>query len=269
MLKHNYPAGSKLGVCAFIKAEGRRPMNGFKILLLSIAAVCVVASPLFADIYEWTDAEGVKHYSNYAPPENARILMKTKEEPYNEAADRARAEAERQQQLESARLELAQKQAELELREAEAERRLAEADRLAAKALRNAESYNEEAENSGPLFQSYDSGCYDYSYGCSDLLYGRWYYRNETASIYFKKPPFATPYRSYRYQRRYDDHFRDDYRYPHRPNTFVRPKAYHMKNDLHSRDRNIPGGSRIGLPGVRVGGQSGFSGRPSAIGRRR
>jgi len=243
-------------------------MNGIKIFIF-IAAVCIVASPLFADIYEWTDADGVKHYSNYAPPENARILMKTKEEPYDEAADRARAEAERQQQLESARLELVQRQAELELREAEAERRLSEADRLAEKALRDAESYIEEAENSGPPFQSYGSGCYDYSYGCSDLLYGRWYYRNETASLYFKKPPFATPYHPYRYHRRYGDHFRDDYRYQHRLNTFARPQAYHMKNELHSGDRNIPGGSRIGIPGGSVHGQSRFSGRSSAIGRRR
>ena len=129
-------------------------MSGFKLCVLVLIG-CMFAGVATADIYEWTDEDGVKHYSNYAPPENSKILMKTKEEPYNEEADRARAEAERQAQLELTRLEIAQREAELELREAEAERKLAEADRLAEEAQRDAESYNEESENSRSTLYCY------------------------------------------------------------------------------------------------------------------
>jgi len=76
-------------------------MKGLKIFLF-IAAGCLIAGPLYADIYEWTDENGVKHFTNYTPPDNT-ILIKFEELPYDEAADRARIEAERQQQLELAR----------------------------------------------------------------------------------------------------------------------------------------------------------------------
>ena len=52
-------------------------MNGFKLFII-ITAGFFLSSAAFADIYEWTDADGIKHYSNYAPPKNSRILMKTK-----------------------------------------------------------------------------------------------------------------------------------------------------------------------------------------------
>lgn len=243
-------------------------MNGFKIFLF-VTVSCVVASLSFADIYEWTDEDGIKHYSNYAPPENSRILMKTKEEPYDEAADHARVEAERQAQLELARLEIAQREAELDLREAEAERRLAEADRLADEALREADSYFKEAENGRSTYKSYGFGCYDDYYGCRDPIYGRWYYRNENASIFFKKPPFPTPYRRHRYKRGYDVHYRNEYRNQYRPKSLYRSKTHHNNIFLHSRSGNIAGGSRIGASGRGALGRGNFSGRNSGIGRRR
>ena len=42
-------------------------MKGFKIICLVMLGF-ITAVPLFADIYEWTDENGVKHYTNYAPP---------------------------------------------------------------------------------------------------------------------------------------------------------------------------------------------------------
>ena len=243
-------------------------MNGFKIYLVILVS-CIIASSAWADIYEWTDKDGVKHYSNYAPPENSKILMKTKEEPYNEEADRARAEAERQAQLELTRLEIAQREAELELREAEAERKLAEADRLAEEAQRNAESYNEESENSRSTFQSYGYGCYGYYNGCSDLLYGRSYYRNDTASIFFKKPPYATRHRHYRYPKRYGSHSTTDYRNKSQVEMFYRPGAYRNNSYLQSRGNDIVGAGRIGPRSGSTHGQGGFSGRGSGIGWRR
>ena len=50
-------------------------MKGLKIILF-ISVNLFIAPPLFADIYEWTDANGVKHSTNYAPPDNAKLLMK-------------------------------------------------------------------------------------------------------------------------------------------------------------------------------------------------
>ena len=243
-------------------------MNGFKLFII-ITAGFFLSSAAFADIYEWTDADGIKHYSNYAPPKNSRILMKTKEEPYDEAADRARAEAERQAQLEAARLEIAQREADLEQREAEAERRLAEADRLAEETLRDAESYIKEAENSRSTFSSDGYNCYDAYYGCSDLLFGRWYYRNETGSIFFKKPPYATPYRHYRYPKRYDGHYRNDFRNKSQLNLYYRPQAPHYKNYRPSHGGNLSGIGSIGPRGGSIQGRGSFSGRGSGIGWRR
>ena len=57
-------------------------MKALKIFLCIIMG-CVVASPLYADIYEWTDKDGVTHYTNYAPPPEAKIIMKTEELPYD------------------------------------------------------------------------------------------------------------------------------------------------------------------------------------------
>ena len=100
-------------------------MKGLKIfcfLTLSYFITC----PLYADIYEWTDENGVKHFTNYTPPAGATVLLKTEEVPYDEDADRERVEADRKIQLELARLELAEREAEIERRTTEAERRAAE-----------------------------------------------------------------------------------------------------------------------------------------------
>ena len=121
-------------------------MKGLKIFLL-VAAGCLIAGSLQADIYEWTDASGVKHFTNYAPPDDASILMKTEEVPYDEAADLARMEADRQYQLqyqlEIAKQEIALREAELERREAEAERKAAEAEER----VRAADQYLNDSQN--------------------------------------------------------------------------------------------------------------------------
>jgi len=242
-------------------------MHGFKLFFI-ITVSCFFSSAALADIYEWTDADGIKHYSNYAPPENSRILMQTKEEPYDEAADRARAETERQARLEADRLEIALREADLEQREAEAERRLAEADRLAEETLSDAESYLRAAENSRPNFSSGGYGCYDACYGCSDTRLGRWYYRNETGSIFFKKPAYATPYRHYRHTKRYDAHYRNDFRSKSRHNIHARPQAPHHKIYRPSHRSGLSGSGRIGTRSGSIHGRAGLSGSVSGIGRR-
>ena len=182
-------------------------------IVLYITVGCFIASSLFADIYEWTDEEGVKHYTNYAPPPEAKILMKTQEVPYDEAADRARMEAEREEQLELARLELAERKAELEWREAQAEQRSAEVSRQAEETLREAEKILDEARN-----ERYDnrnfrySGLYrgDYPYHYKN----RYYYRNETGSIHFIRPPHIDHFKRYRYKKYQIGHGK---KHPRRP----------------------------------------------------
>ena len=178
-------------------------------IFLYIAAGCVFSSSLYADIYKWTDKDGVTHYTNYAPPPEAKIIMKTEEQPYDEAADRARLEAEREEQLELTRLELANREAELERREAQAEQRLADAGRQAEETLREAEKLLNEARN-----DRYDNGNYGYAdfYG-SYYPYrykDRYYYRNETGSIHFTKPRHKDHIRRYRNKKH---HYGDDNTY--------------------------------------------------------
>ncbi len=182
------------------KIKGRFTMTGLKIFLL-ITASCFIVSSLYADIYEWTDADGVRHFTNYAPPPEAGIMMKTNELPYDEAADHARLEAEQEAQLELARLEAAEKNMALERREAEAEQRLAEADRKVEEAEREAERLLNETGN-----DRYDSGYpgypgYGYYRGYYPYRYNNgYYYRNQTGSIYFIKRPHVSPYKRHRYK---------------------------------------------------------------------
>ena len=112
-------------------------MKGLKIFLF-ITVYFFIASATFADIYEWTDADGVKHFTNYAPPDHAKLIMKTEAVPYDEAADIERMETEQQDQLELERQEIAEREAELERKVAEAERRLAALDRQAERIEREA-----------------------------------------------------------------------------------------------------------------------------------
>ena len=52
-------------------------MKPLKIFLLATIG-CFFSAFLYADIYEWTDEEGVRHFTNSAPPPEAKIMMKTK-----------------------------------------------------------------------------------------------------------------------------------------------------------------------------------------------
>jgi hypothetical protein len=209
-------------------------------IFLCIIAVCFVASSLYADIYEWTDEDGVKHYTNYAPPLEAKILMKTEELPYDEAADRARLEAERKERLELTHLELAVRKAELERREAEAEQRLAEAGRQTEETLREAEKILHEARNNG-----YDYGNFRYSNFSRSFFpyhYKKRYYRNETASIFFIRPPHVDHFKRNRYTKHHYG-FRSHNGYPrgqlsirsHRSNHIVRGHSGRVRSVSRSR----------------------------------
>jgi hypothetical protein len=184
-------------------------MKGLKILLL-VAAGCIIAGSAQADIYEWTDANGVKHFTNYAPPDDATILMKTEEVPYDEAADLARMEADRQYQLqyqlEIAKQEIALREAELERREAAAERRAAEAEER----LRQADEY------------------------LDDALKDRWYYRGGGYYGYYR-PPYVEHYkRKYRKKSHYG-HSKKTYDKKYRRDKHAGHDKYRSPNSSRSR----------------------------------
>jgi len=216
-------------------------------IILCTVAFCFVASSLYADIYEWTDKDGVTHYTNYAPPPEARIIMKTEELPYDEAADLARLETEREEQLELTRLELADREAELERRETEAEQRLAEAGRQAEETLREAEKILNEARNDG-----YDYGNLRYSNiyrGFYPYHYNNRYYRNETASIFFTKRPHIDHFKRYRYQKHHDSDGstyrrskyggqKDPYKQAHRRDSGLRSHNGYHRGQLSIRSHS-------------------------------
>ena len=251
-------------------------MTGFKCMAFILAG-CIIASSSFADIYEWTDENGVKHYSNYAPPPGSKVLMKTKEEPYDEEADRARMEAERRERLEMARLEIAEREIELELREAEAERRIAEADRLAQEALQEADYYREEARYDsriiyrGGSFWGGGYWCRDQRWDCRYPVPYRWYERTKYNYGYDKKRHHRTPYQHYLYVKKHygpQKHHKKDHGYKYRVKDRSRQnRKYAPRNGNTHRITNYRA-NRMGS-GSRFNGGGNFSRGRSGFGMRR
>jgi hypothetical protein len=184
-------------------------MKGLKISLI-IAAQFFIASSLFADIYEWTDANGVRHFTNYAPPDNAKLLMKTEAVPYDEVADIQRMETERQDQLAFERQEIAEREAELEWKVAEVERRLAALDRQAERIEREAQEWSDKSVDDGYVDRSYESyGSYGYFPGYYTYpRKQRWYYRGHSGGIYYKKPHYKKYHRYHHYKKKDYGHYK-------------------------------------------------------------
>jgi len=244
-------------------------MNGFKIIVFMLLS-CIAATSSLADIYEWTDENGVKHYSNYAPAAKSKVLMKTKEEPYDEAADRARVEAERQEFLELSRLELAQREAELELREAEAERKLWAAERAAQEALREADDYLEDTgADSRIIYRGVGYWCRDDRDNCNYPIPHRWYYRKKHNRNSRYKASRLSPYSHNRYGKtRYGSSIRD-YGLNYRNKTRRRHNGNDTKLRMNSRAAKGYGGKRrIGSSSARINGRGKISLRSSGFGRR-
>ena len=101
--------------------------------LLFLIGILLWGSASYADIYSWTDANGVKSFGNQ-PPENAtNVKLIFKEKPHDAAADQQRTEMDNEELTELVR----------ELEEDEAQQ-AAEARRKAAQAEANREPTQEE-----------------------------------------------------------------------------------------------------------------------------
>ena len=209
-------------------------MKRLNIMILVLMAVWVygfVALTARADIYSWTDENGVNHFTNYAPPKHAKLLMKTPEIPYDEEADNQRRETDR---LEIARQELAEREAFLLQEQQAAERRIAAANARADAALWKADQILQEAEAAA------DDANYDrsngYAYGYGYYPYYRYGYRpgyhhkshyRKYGGKYYKKHPYK-----YRHGRPY----KHDYR--------KRPKHHFNRRHSAGRSRGLSHRSR-------------------------
>lgn len=93
--------------------------------------------PTSADVYYWTDKDGVRHYSNTKPPDGEKAAVLMEEIPYDPEADDLR------RQEVDALLEEAERD-ELQERLEEAERKAEEANRQAEAAKRKADRLEQE-----------------------------------------------------------------------------------------------------------------------------
>jgi hypothetical protein len=160
-----------------------------RILILVVFGFAGLAvSTASADIYSWTDENGVKYFTNHAPPEQATLFMKTPEIPHDEEADKQRREMDR---LAVARQELAEREAFLLEQQQTAERRIAAANARADAALREADLILQDAKAASQdadydYSRSYGSGYYIpyYSYGSRYLYKG---YKRYDGGLYRKK----------------------------------------------------------------------------------
>jgi hypothetical protein len=169
-----------------------------RLLILLILLWVWWAGPVSADIYRWTDANGVTHFSNEPPPAGATVLDKIEETPYDAAADRQRIKEERSYRLEREKLDLEERKAELAGREREAQLRLEEANlRMQQAQQQQQQALNKERteDNCGDAFLRYgDCGSgygYGYIYGGRSVPYNPYYRENN--SLYYKDPPRPGP----------------------------------------------------------------------------
>jgi len=137
------------------------------VMAVTFGFAALAGSTAGADIYSWTDENGVKYFTNYAPPKQATLFMKTPEIPYDEEADNERSEMDR---MEVARQELAQREAYLLEQQQAAEQRLAAANARADAALQEANQVLQQAQATAD--QDNDNGYNSYGYGYYYPFYG-------------------------------------------------------------------------------------------------
>ena len=107
--------------------------------------LAATAHPVLADIYAWTDENGVRHYSDTPPGDSTRVQVRP-EVPYDPEADQRNRAAyqEMVRQVEEERRE--SKNRELEERLKETEIKLKETERKAAQALDEAKEARDIAQ---------------------------------------------------------------------------------------------------------------------------
>jgi len=103
------------------------------ITIIYLLGILVWVPASNADVYSWTDENGIKHFGNQPPENAANVKMIFKEEPYDEAADQQRTETQNQELTEL-----------IKDLEEEEQRQAAEARKRAAAAEQNRQPTQEE-----------------------------------------------------------------------------------------------------------------------------
>jgi len=156
-------------------------MKGLVALLIPIM-FCGFSATVAADIYEWTDENGVKHYSNFAPPDQAQVLIKSEELPYTGMSDEELRAAERAEERTAAELEMAERQVEILEKQLAAQRKMQAAEAQAAEMVQEAEALLQKAEEK--YRDAYRTRSVYYGYY---PLYKRWRHRKKDI-VHYKFP---------------------------------------------------------------------------------
>ena len=156
--------------------------------LMTAGLLCCYSTIAGADIYMWTDENGIKHITNTIPPAGAEILMQTEEIPYDEAADKERKASEQLEKAIATRQEILDLEARLLEMQRDANRRVETANQKARDALEYAEYWKRAAQEN---YYGY-SGTriryvrpYPYVHHYKKYHSNRWYYHYK-GNIYNK-----------------------------------------------------------------------------------
>jgi hypothetical protein len=188
--------------------------------LLGMAGFMIPAAS--ADIYSWTDENGIRHFTNQSPPKHAKLLIKSPEVLHDEEAHQRRLEEDR---LELARQELAEREAFLLQQQLEAERRLAAANARAEAALEQADQILQDAEAAAEY--EYDRGrSYGYYYPYYRIGHRKHHIRHYRHKGLHRKHPYK--YKRYPYNYGYKKHKRYSSKYGHH-------HKYRSEGKYHSR----------------------------------
>jgi TolA-binding protein len=107
-------------------------------VILGLLLFCGLNGAANADIYSWTDADGIRHFSNHAPPEGAKVVAIDSELPYVEPSDEELQEAQQAERLSEAQRKIAEIEAERIERQRADERKIEESNQKATQALLDA-----------------------------------------------------------------------------------------------------------------------------------
>ncbi len=172
--------------------------DAMKPRLILVVCLAVLATPAAAgaDIYRWTDANGVVHFSNEPPPPGAKVIEKTEETPHDAIADRQRLEEERRMRLENRRLDIEESKAQAAARERDAQLKLEQERTRQLEELARSRANEDRDRGSNDddyylRYGTYGPGTYYHGRPGNPNLY-RGYYR-ENNSLYYKDPPHPLP----------------------------------------------------------------------------
>ena len=112
------------------------------------ALLCGLSVTVSADIYEWIDENGVRHFSNQEPLDKSKVVAITRESLHHEPSQTEQMRAEKEERLKSEQLKIAEKEIEILERELALERKIEAANRKAEQTLQKAEALVDEAKAS-------------------------------------------------------------------------------------------------------------------------